>query len=282
MSKCKELLANHGNGLTYCIGCCLCVMHDCGSLILVYCGFSLFFCVSVTTEVSYFALVGGCGSCPWKEKPPWRCSVAHTHTHTRLTALCPGLPRWAGTRKVKPVWILLKQETMSGIGISWAICKSASHSRQITTLVPHHTVFFTDRMPFLPPNQQHQSTEPVKENVPMVINLQTTCIWVDISVTNVSKSFTDKMAAKTGWHRYGMNLCHCHPIYCLQWLNTVVWMPGRASGLWKLSDILAWLSVSSKVHIACIWSGQCYCHFDTLIFSCLIKIQNSFTFLVLA
>ena len=38
----------------------------------------------------------------------------HTHTHTRLTALCPGLPGWAGTRKVKPIWILLKQETMSG------------------------------------------------------------------------------------------------------------------------------------------------------------------------
>jgi len=32
------------------------------------------------------------------------------HTHTRLTALCPGLPRWASTRKVKPIWILLKQE----------------------------------------------------------------------------------------------------------------------------------------------------------------------------
>jgi len=25
--------------------------------------------------------------------------------HTHLTALCPGLPRWAGTRKVKPVWM---------------------------------------------------------------------------------------------------------------------------------------------------------------------------------
>ena len=48
----------------------------------------------------------------------------HTHTY-RLTALCPGLPGWAGTRKVKPIWILLKQETMSGSGISWAICKSA-------------------------------------------------------------------------------------------------------------------------------------------------------------
>ena len=35
----------------------------------------------------------------------------HTHTHTHLTALFPGLPGWAGTRKVKPIWILLKQES---------------------------------------------------------------------------------------------------------------------------------------------------------------------------
>ena len=35
----------------------------------------------------------------------------HTHTRTRLTALFPGLPGWASTRKVKPIWILLKQET---------------------------------------------------------------------------------------------------------------------------------------------------------------------------
>jgi len=43
-----------------------------------------------------------------------------THTHTCLTALFPGLPGWAGTRKVKPIWILLKQETVSSSGISWA------------------------------------------------------------------------------------------------------------------------------------------------------------------
>ena len=53
----------------------------------------------------------------------------------------------------------MKQETVSGSGISWAICKSASCSRQITTPAPHHSVFFTGRMPFLPPNQQCQSTE---------------------------------------------------------------------------------------------------------------------------
>ena len=77
---------------------------------------------------------------------------ARTHTRARLTALCPGLPRWAGTRKVKPVWILLKQETMSGNSISWAICKSAPHSRQITTPAPHHSVFY--RPDALPAAQQ--------------------------------------------------------------------------------------------------------------------------------
>jgi len=47
---------------------------------------------------------------------------------------------------------------VGGSGISWAMCKSAPRSRQITTPAPHKSVF-TGRMPFLPPNQQHQSTE---------------------------------------------------------------------------------------------------------------------------
>ena len=68
------------------------------------------------------------------------------------------LPEWSGTRKVKPILILLKQETVSGSGTSWAICKSAPRSRQITTPAPHRSVF-TGRKPFLPPNKQRQSTE---------------------------------------------------------------------------------------------------------------------------
>jgi len=82
----------------------------------------------------------------------------NTHTHTRLTALFSGLPRSAGTSKVKRIWILLKQETVSGSSISWAMCKSAPRSRQITTPAPHHS-FYTGRMPFLPPNQQCKRTE---------------------------------------------------------------------------------------------------------------------------
>ena len=76
----------------------------------------------------------------------------HTHTHTRLTALLPGLPGWAGTKKVKPISILLKQQTVSGGSTSWAIRKSAPHSRQITTLASHHSIFYRpDALPATQP-----------------------------------------------------------------------------------------------------------------------------------
>ena len=79
---------------------------------------------------------------------PQPIAQRHTHTHTRVTALCLGQPRSAGTRKVKPIWILLKQETVSDSGISWAICKSAPRSRQITTPAPHYSVFYSpDALP---------------------------------------------------------------------------------------------------------------------------------------
>jgi len=82
----------------------------------------------------------------------------HTHTHTRLTALCPGLPGWVGTRKVKPIWILLKQETVSGSGIHWAVCKSAPRSSQITMPSPHRSVFYRpDALPAAQPTASKHS-----------------------------------------------------------------------------------------------------------------------------
>ena len=45
-------------------------------------------------------------------------------------------------RKGKTVWILLKQETVSGSGIIWTICKSAPSSRLITMPAPRHSVFY--------------------------------------------------------------------------------------------------------------------------------------------
>ena len=56
----------------------------------------------------------------------------------------------------------------------------------------------------------------VEENSRMIINLPTKR---DIRVTNISKSFTYKMAAETSWHRQGTILRHCHPTYTLMVAN---------------------------------------------------------------
>ena len=59
----------------------------------------------------------------WRHSGRLRGVIKQLHsTHPHLMALCPGLPGWAGTREAKPIWILLKQETVSGSGISWTIC----------------------------------------------------------------------------------------------------------------------------------------------------------------
>ena len=85
-------------------------------------------------------------------------SGTHTHTHP-LTALFrdyPGEP--------VPIWILLKQETVSGSGISWAICKSASRSRQITMPAPHHSVFLQAGCPSCRPTNSVKALKGLFDN----------------------------------------------------------------------------------------------------------------------
>jgi len=64
----------------------------------------------------------------------------HTHTHP-FNGPFSGTTRVSWYQKGKPIWIFLKQETVSGSGISWVICKSAPLFRQITMPAPHHSVF---------------------------------------------------------------------------------------------------------------------------------------------
>jgi len=50
---------------------------------------------------------------------------------------------------------------VSGSGISWAICKSAPRSRQITTPVPHHSVFYRlDALPAAQPTPSRHWRQP--------------------------------------------------------------------------------------------------------------------------
>ena len=84
--------------------------------------------VSAQSPRCYKLLQRNCCNC--LKASPENFSVQPTlQMHQRHSFNGP-LPGSAGTRKVKPVWILLKQETVSGSGISWAICKCAPRSRQ--------------------------------------------------------------------------------------------------------------------------------------------------------
>ena len=59
---------------------------------------------------------------------------------------------WYQKGKTKTNLDFLEQETVSSSGISWAICKSAPHSRQITTPESHHSVFYRpDALPVVQP-----------------------------------------------------------------------------------------------------------------------------------
>jgi len=54
--------------------------------------------------------------------------------------------------KTKTKLDFLEQETVSGSGISWAICKSAPQPRQITMPASHHLFFYRpDALPATQP-----------------------------------------------------------------------------------------------------------------------------------
>ena len=74
--------------------------------------------------------------------------IIHTHP---FNGPFSGTPQVSRYQKGKPIWILLKQETVSGSGISWAICKSAPRSRQITMPAPHHCFYRPDALPAAQP-----------------------------------------------------------------------------------------------------------------------------------
>ena len=76
---------------------------------------------------------------------------------------------------------------MSGIGISWAICKSAPRSRQITTPAPHHSVFYRpDALPAAQPTASKHWRQNHRQKRLLCINSVTAIslpmAFVDISV----------------------------------------------------------------------------------------------------
>jgi len=64
--------------------------------------------------------------------------------YNRFTApgLCPGLPGWAGTRKVKPIWIYCSKRQWEAVASAGPYANLHLAPGRITMPASHHSVFY--------------------------------------------------------------------------------------------------------------------------------------------
>ena len=79
------------------------------------------------------------------------------YNYNRFTALLPGPPGWAGARR-EVLDFMVQGNISRGRNTDHPAERHSIRTNQCPPPV-HHPPFFTGRMPFLPPNQQCQSTE---------------------------------------------------------------------------------------------------------------------------
>ena len=101
----------------------------------------------------------------------------HTHSTHPFNGPFSATTQVSRYQKGKTNLDLLKQETVSGSGIGWAICKSAPRSRQITTPAPHQSVFYR---PDALPAAQPTASKHWRQNTTTTID--NTVIWPTISL----------------------------------------------------------------------------------------------------
>ena len=172
---------------------------------------------------------------------------------THLMTIFSGLAGWAGTRKVKPIRILLKQETKSGSGISWTICKSAPRSRQITTPACHHTVFLQARCSSCcPTNSVKQWRQKYNNGIIIIIII----IIVHLASQNKNQTVkTYQSTIKISW----LTLWHCASINSLTWNSSF-------NDIWKLC--ILYTKQTTYVSHSVRYSVQCVYRADMLVVNC--------------
>jgi len=150
--------------------------------------------------------------------------ITHTHPFNGPLSRTTHVSRY---QKGKTIWILLKQETVRGSGISWAVCKSAPRSRQITMTAPHQSVFLqAGCLPVAQPTASKHWRQ-----------------WIMLSSIQyneiISKACTiswraESEAATVEGHFYWdtvYNITFLVQGYCLQCFDAVGWTTETASGL---------------------------------------------------
>ena len=89
----------------------------------------------------------------------WCCHIICTHTHTHpFNGPFSGTTQVSRYQKGKTYLDFTEARDSEWQWHQLGHMQDCTSLQQITTPAPHHSVF-TGRMPFLPPNQQRQSTE---------------------------------------------------------------------------------------------------------------------------
>ena len=107
------------------------------------------FCILEATMVTFLAIVDRLIT----------TSVQQNNNHFTASWTLSGTTWVSRYQKGKINLDLLEQEIVSGSGITWAIMQICTFSKTGNHASIPPLSFFTGRIPFLPPNQQHQSTE---------------------------------------------------------------------------------------------------------------------------
>ena len=205
----------------------------------------------------------------------------NTHTHTQHTFIGPlsRTTRVSRYRKVKPILIVLKQETESGI--SWAICKSTPRSRQITTPAPHRSSFLQTGCPSWCPTNSVKALKAYQtkqqHNRHYQATLHACSAQLQPIVTHAAWSWSVCMSVGHNLRhtKKRMNRSKCH----LGWnqvgpINHIGPNPPRERAIWgescwpvvKYRECLVW-GRYSRSHSICGRSDVDFCYQDCSNFS---------------
>jgi len=158
------------------------------------------------------------------------------HTQGRVQYIHPfnvplsGTTRVSRYQKGKTIWILLKQEAVSGSGISWAVCKSVPRSSQITMPAPHHLVFLQAGCPSCHPTNSVKALKTqgrvqycsVKAYMRLVLRFPH--LLPHVSSTTTCTIVTCQNSSYWHW-----SVCHSHFPFHLLWTTDQHTLGGQSS-----------------------------------------------------
>jgi len=122
----------------------------------------------------------------------------------------------------------MQQETVSGSGISWAICKYAPRPRHITTPESHHSVFYRHALRATQPTAQSAEGKSAVCDVDLVLKF--TCLSADLSLFTVLYELI--MPTMRGIGELTASLMHKSlslSSFCLSWVSSDSFLAFSAS-----------------------------------------------------